>query len=166
MRESETPHSGPDGTPGETQRLVVPMTQDPPLRTQKLSVSAGAAGRTQTPRPPAKPRRFGGWMLSLVLGGAILLGGAAYLLFTRGPAARPAVATARSPEVVAPGAQTYLNKAKAGDAYAMRMLGVMYYYGLNVPQDREKGIYWYRKAAEHGSDVAKAELEKLGVAAK
>lgn len=105
-------------------------------------------------------------MLSLALGVAILLGGAAYLLFTRGPATRPAVVPVRSPEVVAPGAQTYLAKAKAGDAHAMRMLGVMYYYGLNVPQDREKGIYWYRQAAEHGSDVAKAELEKLGVAAK
>jgi TPR repeat protein len=36
----------------------------------------------------------------------------------------------------------------------MRMLGVMYYYGLNVPQDREKGLYWYRQAAAKGSDVA------------
>jgi hypothetical protein len=55
----------------------------------------------------------------------------------------------------------YLEQAKAGDAHAMRMLGVMYYYGLNVPQDREKGLYWYRKAAERGSDAARIELEKL-----
>jgi len=46
------------------------------------------------------------------------------------------------------------------------MLGVMYYYGLNVPQDREKGLYWYRKAAEKGSDVARGELNKLEAAGK
>jgi TPR repeat protein len=43
----------------------------------------------------------------------------------------------------------------------MRMLGVYYYNGLNVPQDREKGIYWYRKAAEKGSDAARAELNQI-----
>jgi len=43
----------------------------------------------------------------------------------------------------------------------MRMLGVMYYYGLNVPQDREKGLQWYRKAAEKGSDAARLELAKI-----
>ena len=43
----------------------------------------------------------------------------------------------------------------------MRMLGVMYYYGLNVPQDREKGLYWYRKAVEKGSDAARSELSKI-----
>ena len=49
---------------------------------------------------------------------------------------------------------------------AMRTLGVMYYNGLNVPQDREKGLYWYRRAAEKGSATAKAELAQLEAAGK
>ena len=57
--------------------------------------------------------------------------------------------------------QAYLDQAKAGDTHAMRMLGAMYTYGLNVPQDRENGLYWYRKAAERGSDAARIELGKL-----
>lgn len=164
MSEPEAPHPGHEDPPDQTQRLVLPVTGEPPIRTQKLSLPAGTAGQTQMPPPPVKPSRPGRWKLPLAFGGAILLGGGAYLLFTRGPAARPSVAPASVPEVVAPGAQTYLEQAKAGDAHAMRMLGVMYYYGLNVPQDREKGLYWYRKAVEHGSDAARSELEKLGAA--
>lgn len=164
MSEPEAPHPGHEDTPDRTQRLVLPVTGEPPIRTQKLSLPAGTAGQTQMPPLPVKPSRPGRWKLTLAFGGAILLGGGAYLLFTRGPAARPSVPPASAPEAVAPGAQTYLEQAKAGDAHAMRMLGVMYYYGLNVPQDREKGLYWYRKAAEHGSDAARSELEKLGAA--
>ena len=54
-----------------------------------------------------------------------------------------------------------MDKAKSGDANAMRMLGAMYYYGLDVPPDRERGLSGYRKAAEAGSDVARAELSRL-----
>jgi hypothetical protein len=59
------------------------------------------------------------------------------------------------------GAQAYLEQARKGDANAMRMLGVMYYHGLNVPQDREKGLYWYRQAAAKGSEAARSELNKI-----
>jgi TPR repeat protein len=37
----------------------------------------------------------------------------------------------------------------------------MYYNGLNIPQDREKGLYWLRKAAEKGSVGARAELSQI-----
>jgi TPR repeat protein len=43
----------------------------------------------------------------------------------------------------------------------MHMLAVMYYNGLNLPKDREKGLYWYRKAAAQGSDAARAELSAI-----
>jgi TPR repeat protein len=43
----------------------------------------------------------------------------------------------------------------------MYMLGVMFDQGLNVPQDREKGLYWKRKAAENGSEAARSELSKI-----
>jgi hypothetical protein len=91
---------------------------------------------------------------------------AVILVFSRSTAAQsvagPApAAPATTAESVSPGAQPYLDKAKAGDVYAMRMLGVMYLNGLNVPQDREKGLYWYRKAAENGSEAARSELSKI-----
>jgi TPR repeat protein len=45
----------------------------------------------------------------------------------------------------------------------MRMLGTMYYNGLNVPQDTKEGIRWYRKAAAAGSVAAAKDLEQLGL---
>ena len=148
--------------PDHTQRLVLPATDDPPLRNPGVPVSAGTAGHTQSPSPRPRPSSTRGWKAPVLLVGLALAGGAAYGFFTRSkvPGAPPQVRPS-APEAVPPGAQIYLEQAKAGDAHAMRMLGVMYYYGLNVPQDREKGLYWYRKAAEKGSEAAKAELEKL-----
>ena len=64
-------------------------------------------------------------------------------------------------ESIPPAAQATLEQAKAGDVRAMHMLGLMYYNGLNVPQDREKGIQWLRKAAEKGSVGARAELSQI-----
>jgi len=79
----------------------------------------------------------------------------------------PAKAQAAAPEAEVSGpARAYLEQAKAGDANAMRMLGAMYYYGLDVPLDRDRGLAWYRKAAERGSEVARAELSRLEGAGK
>lgn len=161
-----TPPS-PDEAPDQTQRLILPTAGDPPIRTQKLALPAGAAGQTELPPPPARKPESKGWKGPLALGALALLGAAIYFLFSRGTTV-PSPAAPASPvaEVDPPGAQAYLEQAKAGDANAMRMLGVMYYYGLNVPQDREKGLGWYRKAAEKGSEAARAELAKLDAPAK
>jgi len=40
-------------------------------------------------------------------------------------------------------------------------LGYMYLYGLGVPQDYNKALYWFKKAAEQGYARAKANLEYL-----
>lgn len=56
----------------------------------------------------------------------------------------------------------YYDRAAAGDAGAMRVLGDMYYQGLNVPRDPEEGLYWLRKAAAAGNADATLELERLG----
>jgi TPR repeat protein len=37
----------------------------------------------------------------------------------------------------------------------------MYANGLGVPQDYNKALYWYKKAAEQGYAPAKANLERL-----
>ena len=125
---------------------------------------AQAEGHTsKVPILPAEPQ-VPGWKLPLALGALVVLGAASYLVFSRKPVAQPSsrpVAEAPTMDAVPPAVQGYLDQAKAGDAHAMRMLGVMYDYGLDVPQDREKGLHWYRQAAEKGSDAARTELQRL-----
>ena len=57
----------------------------------------------------------------------------------------------------------YLDRAEQGDASAMRMLGTMYYNGLNVRKNKPEGVRWFRKAAEGGSVAARKDLEQLGL---
>jgi TPR repeat protein len=104
-----------------------------------------------------------GWKMPLLMGLLVIVGASSYLVLFRGQASKVAMAPAKDtqPEAVPEAAKLYHDQAVAGDAHAMRMLGVMYYYGLNVPQNREKGLFWYRKAAEKGSDAARDELRKL-----
>lgn len=59
------------------------------------------------------------------------------------------------------GMKSTLAKAKAGDSKAMHMLGVSFYYGLNVPQNKEEGLRWMRKAAETGNEKAKSDLQQM-----
>lgn len=160
MTPSEHPLNRPEEGPDRTQKLTLPHEEVSPLQTVKISHSGGGP---EGPRPPAAGPgrgRSGSWTLPLVFGVLTLAGAALYFVSVREPAPSRE-ASAPASESVPPGAQVYLDQAKAGDAHAMRMLGVMYYYGLNVPQDREKGLQWYRKAAEQGSEAARAELARL-----
>ncbi|MEO5332447.1 MAG: sel1 repeat family protein [Magnetococcus sp. YQC-5] len=59
--------------------------------------------------------------------------------------------------------------ALQGDALAQLNLGAMYYYGLGVPKNYSKALFWYRKAAHHGEALAQFKLgvmlaEGLGIA--
>jgi hypothetical protein len=143
-----------------------PKLDDPPIRVQKVDPPAEAVGQTlRLPTRSEAPRKIG-WKGPLALGAGVVIVAAVILVSTRGRSPQTAgvpasVASPITTESVPPGAQPYLDKAKAGDVYAMRMLGVMYLNGLNVPQDREKGLYWYRKAAENGSEAARSELSKI-----
>lgn len=170
------PHVTPDPTPSPdaTQRIPPGAPQDPrsTVKMEILPPPVVGSEQTQTlpqlPLTAVPPERKGGWLWGILGGAAVLavLGGGGYLLFLRKGGEPAAVPSLRPVEAVPPGVQTYLDQAKAGDAHAMRMLGVMYYYGLNVPQDREKGLYWYRQAAEKGSDAAREELAKLAGAGR
>lgn len=134
---------------------------EPPVQ-QRVPESAGETQKLAVRPEPRKPMA---WKLplALALGALVVLGAAAYLIFGKGPAPLPPpfLAEAAPAESVPQAAKVYLEQAKAGDARAMRMLGVMYYNGLDVPRDREKGIYWYRMAADKGSDAARKELSQL-----
>jgi TPR repeat protein len=44
--------------------------------------------------------------------------------------------------------------AERGDANAQFNLGLMYHSGLQVPFDEKKAVYWYRRAAESGNQIA------------
>lgn len=99
---------------------------------------------------------------------AILVLGAALGLFFLGNGARrpQALGDGTHPEREVPFAlRPYYDRAGTGDASAMRMLGTMYYNGLNVRKDKAEGIRWFRKAAAAGSVAARKDLEQLGLAA-
>jgi TPR repeat protein len=41
-----------------------------------------------------------------------------------------------------------------GSGFAQERLGYFYYHGLHVKRSKRKAIYWLRKAAEQGVDMA------------
>jgi hypothetical protein len=159
-------HPEPASSSEDTHKMPRPKLDDPPIRVQKVDQPAEAAGQTQRLPLRAEALRRFGWKLPLALGVGVVLLATAVLVVSRGrapqtPVVPASVASPIAAESVAAGAQAYFEQAKKGDANAMRMLGVMYYYGLNVPQDREKGLYWYRQAAAKGSEAARSELNKI-----
>jgi hypothetical protein len=148
----------------QTQKLVRPGVDHPPVRVQNVDQPAETAGQTQKlPTQPEASKPAFGWKLPLVLAALVVLGVGAYVVFSRrvAPTAVPAPVSTPKPEAVPPAAQATLERAKAGDVQSMHLLGLMYYNGLNIPRDREKGLYWLRQAAEKGSDAARAELGQI-----
>jgi hypothetical protein len=150
----------------QTQRLALSRKDEPPIRVQRTDAPVEAEGQTMQ-RPPLEVKATTapfGWKVPIVLGVAVALTVAGYMVYSKGPGPQstPSPQTTNTSEIAPPpGVQVYMEQAKAGDVHAMRMLGAYYYNGLNVPQDREKGLYWYRKAAEKGSDAAKSELKQI-----
>ena len=171
--------------PTNTQRMVLPVEatvkgllsplegdsgQAPNRTNLNLGVPPVLVQTSMPPTPvPPTPVPFA-WKLPAALVGLIALGVVVFLILSRLPVPPPSAATpSPRPAVVVPHAgealpasvQAYVDKAQAGDVNAMRMLGAMYYNGLDVPRDPVKGLAWYRKAAEQGSIAARAELDKL-----
>ena len=95
--------------------------------------------------------------------GILVLGAAGAFFFLDITSPWTLVRGARTEREVPPTLRPYYTSAMAGDAGAMRMLGTMYYNGLNVPRDTKEGIRWFRKAAAAGSVAAKKDLEQLGL---
>jgi TPR repeat protein len=54
-----------------------------------------------------------------------------------------------------------LERAQGGDARAQYTLGMRYDTGYMVPRDKEKAIYWYRKAANQGFWLAEEKLKTM-----
>ena len=174
---------GEPADPGSTQRLVLPLEAPPEADTGPApSRSATNPGVPPVlvqawtqPLPPLPEPRPIPWKLPAAFAGLLVLGALVYLLLSRLPVPPPSASTpSPRPAVVVPHAgdalpasvQGYVDRAQGGDVNAMRMLGAMYYNGLDVPRDPVKGLAWYRKAAEQGSIAARAELDKLEQAGK
>jgi hypothetical protein len=177
ISQASVPLSGAEGTLNmPLPDLAVPQEQTQRFERPVLEGPARPLPVAVDPEPSlAQAQPAGGlrWKLGSALVLVVLLGGAAaYAYLHRAPLRQasplqpPSGARPSAKDTVPEGAQIYLDQAKAGDTSAMRMLGVMYYYGLNVPQDREKGLYWYRQAADKGSETARTELAKLEAAGR
>ena len=120
----------------------------------------------QEPPPAARPRRaktVGTWIGGTVA--VLILAGVAASDLRDRPIATPGdgLLGASPAREIPPTLRPYYDRAVTGDASAMRMLGTMYYNGLNVPQDTKEGLRWYRKAAAAGSVAARKDLEQLGL---
>lgn len=169
-RTQKLPLGVPAAGADQTRKMALPRLDEPPIRVQRVDQPVEAEGQTQDlPHLTEPPRPFG-WRRPLLLGGLLVLGTVAFLFFSRGHAPEPpsllpgATSAKGSPsrnESLPPDVQVYMDQARAGDTHAMRMLGAMYLQGLNVPKDREKGLYWYRLAADKGSDAARSELSQI-----
>lgn len=159
-----------------TQRLPVAPPVPPAEATQRMPLAPPADTTTQRlelapPLPearsvPASPRRSNVkyWVIGAL---AVLLLAGTLTYYFMVPTGEAPVASKPEEEAAPPPAvRPYLDKAAQGDPNAMRMLGTMYYNGLNVQQDRKEGIKWYRKAAAAGSVAAKRDLEQLGLGAE
>ncbi len=154
----------------QTQKMAVPRLDEPPLRRLKVDSPAEAEGQTLKVSAPLEVRPSFGWKVPAALALLVVVGVAGFLALSRTPEVPASFATtpvahpsapAPSTDAVPKDVQILIDQAKAGDTRAMRMLGAYYLNGLNVPKDREKGISYYRMAAEKGSDAAKAELSQI-----
>jgi hypothetical protein len=133
--------------------------------TQPIPVGVPPPGTVFAPTQPErpKPRLLRNWIGGIV---AVLILAGVAVSFLRGPSAAPGDSLldgARPSQDIPPTLRPYYDRAQNGDSSAMRMLGTMYYNGLNVPQNPKEGIRWYRKAAAAGSVAAKKDLEQLGL---
>jgi len=138
-------------------RIIPPPPRQETVTTQSLHVVAPLPEARQAPARASRPLLWVFGILAVaILGGSV----AYYFLYPGGEAPAPAQAREEIPAALIP----YLDKAAQGDSGAMRMLGTMYYNGLNVPMDRKEGVKWYRKAAAAGNVAARKDLEQLGLA--
>lgn len=115
-------------------------------------------GNTTSPHPSRLP-----WIIAGIIGLGCIAG-ASMLWFHPGlfGLTRAVPPVEASPDEIPAVLVPYLERAKAGDTKAMRMLGTRYTYGLEVPANPRLGRSWYQKAADAGDATAKAELAQLG----
>jgi len=150
----------------ETSTLAIPAGHLDQVQSEAQAPSRAAGSRTEVlPVLASAPPSGGVLKRWLGLAACLLLAGVAVWWFLR-PKPQEDAGTgvpvrAQAPpaaEPVPPELRPYLDRAARGDAQAMHMIALMYWNGLNVKQDRVKGLAWYRKSAEAGDKAARKEL--------
>jgi hypothetical protein len=113
--------------------------------------------------PPATGRGWVPWVIGGVAAAGVALG--VWIWSAREPVPTQEVVALQAPvpssESLSPEVKALVKEAEGGNVHAMRTLALWYYYGLNVPKDRVKGLDWYRKAAAAGSSAARQELAQI-----
>lgn len=158
-----------EASPGpETSTTAIPIQDLDEFRTSDIDPSLLPGPKTVASAPIALRTPSSGKALKLWLGLAavalVAVGLAAYGFLRSRPAepgsdasAAQEPAQARSASVP-PELRSYMDQAKGGDAKAMHMIALMYWNGLNVRQDRAKGLEWYKMASAAGDKAAQKEL--------
>jgi hypothetical protein len=101
------------------------------------------------------------WALGLLLVGGTVAGVFWWLGRPTQPAPTLEAKLPAPAEKLPPEVEAKVREANQGDVHAMHALAIWYFYGINVPKDRERGLEWYRKAAAAGSDAARQELAQI-----
>lgn len=57
--------------------------------------------------------------------------------------------------------EAWRQKAEHGDALAQNVMGMAYTYGLEVPQNHQMSLMWFRRAAEQGHPDAQFNLVRI-----
>ncbi len=158
--------------PGYPDRRVPTSVPEPKFQTKPMDRPASPVRLASPAYVPIASQDLPAGSLSKIwisgaIGALLLVIGGVYFTFFRPPL------NTKSPLITLPNQtaepilpvptdmQGTLAQAKAGDSKAMHMLGVSFYYGLNVPQNRAEGLRWMRKAAAAGNEKAKSDLRQM-----
>ncbi len=160
------PHS-PSTSHDATVAIKGGLKIEDPRATQKIEGAKTPTLKLSGDEPAPRRLAWLPWVLGLALVGGTV-GGMLWYFGRTAPDSPTALAKSVSvPETkLPPEVEAKVREANQGDVHAMHALAIWFYYGINVPKDREKGLEWYRKAASHGSDAARLELADIEVGHK
>ncbi len=155
--------------PGYPDRQVPVSTPEPKFQTHPIEMPVRTASPEYHPMAaPAKPKESASklWIPAAISILVLVIGGIYFAFFRpslkiASPLGNALDQTAEPSLPVPASMQGTLAQAKAGDSKAMHMLGVSFYYGLNVPQNKAEGLRWMRKASGAGNEKARSDLRQM-----
>ena len=155
--------------PGYPDRQVPVSNPEPKFQTHPIEMPVRTASPEYHPMAaPAKPKESASKLwIPAAISILVLVIGVIYFAFFRpslkiaSPLGNALDQTAEPSLPVPASMQGTLAQAKAGDSKAMHMLGVSFYYGLNVPQNKAEGLRWMRKASGAGNEKARSDLRQM-----
>ena len=159
----------PPSVPGYPDRQAPTPFPESKFQTKPIASPVKPVSPAQIPMAPQTfpADRASKIWIPVAIGILVLIVGGIYFAFSRtslktnAPLVNVPSQSAEPSLPVPAGMQSTLAQANAGDSKAMHMLGVSFYYGLNVPQNKAEGLRWMHKAAEAGNGKAKSDLRQM-----